>query len=360
MAAQNNHRLLLFNLRTDADDHILGFTTTWINALADHYTALDVLTMHQGRLAIAPNVQVYSVGREKGYSEIRRVWEFYRLLGTLLQNHRYQACFAHMMPLFAAMGGPLLSLYGVPTTLWYTHRQANRTVAAGLRMSRRVVTAVPSSFPFESPKVRPLGHGVDTDFYTPAPTPSQRPIIVQVARLTAIKHQHILLQAIAHIPDAQVVLVGDIPDGYDDGYKRDLIALIHDLKLAERVTLAGAQTPIQVRDWYHQASIAINLSPPGLFDKAALESMAAGVPTIVSNAAFEPLTTPYTDTLHIPAPDATATLVERLTTLLAMPPGQRQHIGHHLRQQVIAQHSLQRLMIQLVAVLNTGETTAGA
>ena len=34
---------------------------------------------------------------------------------------------------------------------------------------------------------------------------------------------------------------------------------------------------------------AVNLSPVGLFDKAALEGMAVGVPTLVTNEAFDPL-----------------------------------------------------------------------
>jgi len=37
--------LLLFNLATDADDPILGFTTGWLNRLAAHYTQVDVITM---------------------------------------------------------------------------------------------------------------------------------------------------------------------------------------------------------------------------------------------------------------------------------------------------------------------------
>ncbi|MDQ7035429.1 MAG: hypothetical protein Q9P01_11505 [Anaerolineae bacterium] len=36
--AENRQRLLIFNLRTDIDDHILGFTTQWINALLPRIT----------------------------------------------------------------------------------------------------------------------------------------------------------------------------------------------------------------------------------------------------------------------------------------------------------------------------------
>ncbi|MBL8145083.1 MAG: hypothetical protein JNL34_01745, partial [Anaerolineae bacterium] len=68
-------RLLVFNLATDADDPVLGFTTVWVNRLAAHYEAVDVITMRVGRLDVAGNVHVWSVGKERGWSEPRRVGE---------------------------------------------------------------------------------------------------------------------------------------------------------------------------------------------------------------------------------------------------------------------------------------------
>ncbi|MFN8564687.1 MAG: hypothetical protein U0703_24390 [Anaerolineae bacterium] len=67
------------------------------------------------------------------------------MLVARLRERRYAACFAHMMPLFAVMGAPLLR--GVPITPWYTHRQAHRTLQLATAVSRRVVTAAPDSFP---------------------------------------------------------------------------------------------------------------------------------------------------------------------------------------------------------------------
>ena len=96
--------LLVFNLKTDADDDVLGFTTDWVNALAASCERIFVITMSAGRIAVAENVQVYSIGKEQGYSEPRRATEFYRTLSRLLRNERIDACFAHMMPLFAVMG----------------------------------------------------------------------------------------------------------------------------------------------------------------------------------------------------------------------------------------------------------------
>ena len=65
-------RLLWFNLATDMDDPILGFATRWIEAMAKRVAFIHVITMRTGRYALPENVRVYSVGKEKGYSEPRR------------------------------------------------------------------------------------------------------------------------------------------------------------------------------------------------------------------------------------------------------------------------------------------------
>lgn len=350
--------LLLFNLATDADDSLLSFTTQWINRLAAHYDHIDIITMRAGRLELADNVRVYSVGKEKGYSEPRRAFAFYRILLRLLRHRRYAACFAHMMPLFAVMGAPLLKLYRIPITLWYTHRSANRIVKFGMMVSRRVVTAAPDSFPFSTPRLRVIGHGIDTNFFVPNPigaTHRSPCYILHVARLMPIKHQTTLLRALPHVKNACAVFVGDVPPEHNTAYREQLEQLARDLGISDRVTFAGNQPAAGVRDWYHRAAVAINLSPVGLFDKSALESMAAGIPTIVSNPAFDSLLGDDSPLLRIPSPDDADVLAERFHTLLALPDQERAAIGERLRAQVVTAHSLDALIPRLVNVLNTGE-----
>src|SRR5690606_4200487 len=110
-------RLLWFNLATDADSPTQGFATDWINAVAARCDAIDVLTMRAGRIEVADNVRVFSVGKEKGYGDARRAVEFYRILIRLLREHPYDACFAHIQALFAMMGTPLLKPRRIPITL---------------------------------------------------------------------------------------------------------------------------------------------------------------------------------------------------------------------------------------------------
>lgn len=351
--------LLLFNLATDADDPILSFTSAWINRLAGQFDRVDIITMRAGRIDLRPNVRVFSVGKERGFSEARRAAEFYRLLRARLSERRYCACFAHMMPLFAVMGWPLLRVHQVPITLWYTHRQAGRVLQLAARVSQRIVTAAPDSFPIPTTKLRPIGHGIDTDFFSPAAdaSASDATTIVYVARIMPIKRQDALIRALADVPDARIRLVGAMPGDVPEAsrYRADLDRLAVELGVADRVTFTGPLSPDGVRSELRMAALAVNLSPVGLFDKAALESMACGVPTIVTNPAFDPLLGDPPDRLRVAEAVDPAALAARLRALLALGPADRAALGADLRARVTAAHSLDALIPRLVRVLRTGE-----
>lgn len=349
--------LLLFNLATDAEDTILAFATTWINQFARHYDAVDVITMRVGRLETAGNVRVFSVGKEKGYSEPKRAASFYAILSRLLRERHYDACFAHMMPLFAVMGAPLLGAYHVPVTIWYNHKSRHWTARYGRYIARRVVTSAPDSFPFLTPKLRVVGQAADTDFYTPSGS-REGSTITYVARLSPIKHHETLLHALAELPGARAILVGGTPPGQDSAYETRLRDQAKALGLEDRVEFTGGQTPAGVRAAYGKAAVSVNLSPPGLFDKTALEAMACGVPTIVSNSGFGRALAGRADLLLIDNETDPRLLAAKLRSVLALPAEERERIGLSQRQAVIDHFSLHVLIPRLVSVINTGELPA--
>ena len=381
-----NHkpRLLLFNLKTDEADPVLGFASGWVRALAARCEVIDVLTMYRGAYQLPANVRVYSAGRERGLSKPARLLTFYGQLSRLLLRRRYDACFAHMMPLFAGLAGPLLAARGIPTTLWYTHRQRSMQLRLGLAMSRRVVSADASSFPYKTDKLRVIGHGIDTDFYAPPLPESQNAgqgiqapssggiiqtslppgvgragdggdlLVVQVARLAAIKHQATTIEAVARTK-ARLALIGGAQPGTPAGYESRLQGLARRLALEDRCELAGDLPPSDVRAWYGRATVAVNMSPPGLFDKAALESMACAVPTVVCNPAFAPLLDDYADLLLTAGPNDVSGLSERLDRLFTLSAAERARIGSRLRANVVREHSLPQLIERLLTVLRTGE-----
>ena len=107
-------RLLCLNLAIDVNDPVLGFATHWICAFAKRVEQIHVITMRRGSVRLPSNVQVYSVGKEKGYSEPRRAFEFYRLLRYILSDNQIDVCFSHMIPIFTILAAPVLRRRRIP------------------------------------------------------------------------------------------------------------------------------------------------------------------------------------------------------------------------------------------------------
>ena len=129
--------------------------------------------------------------------------------------------------------------------------------------------------------------------------------------------------------------------------------VIDRLRVGDRVTLWGAVPQDAVAAVFHDASIAVNNAPPGLFDKAVLEGMMCGVPSVVANAAFDHLMGDHVDLLRFDDGEDAAALAERLSRLLAMSEEERQAIGRELAARAAESHSLDGLMDKLVAVMAT-------
>ena len=350
-------RLMVLNMMTDADDPILGFTTAWINALAERCAQVDVITMIAGRLAVAGNVRVFSLGKERGYSEPRRAVEFYRIAGRLLGEGRYDAAFAHMTPLFAVMGAPLFRLHRVPVTLWYAHSQVSLTLRLAEMAADHVVSASPESFRLPSRKLIIMGHGIDTGEFSPGNGSSQlqeqKPFTVgTVGRIGPKKQTGLLIEAgrmlAADGIDFRARIVG-APLPRDEGYVEGLKAETQRIGLGDRVVFTGPVQFERVVEEYRALDAMVNMSLTGAIDKAVLEAMACGVPAVTSNEAFFPILEPWKDLLIV-ADGSAETLAGRLKALIGMPAAERAELGGKLRQIVIEQHSLGRLMDRLVGM----------
>ncbi len=348
-------RLLLFNLATDADDPILGFTTAWINALASRVDAIDVVTMRVGRLAVAANVRVYSVGKEQGYSEARRAFEFYRIVWRLLRTNRYDACFAHMQPLFAILGAPLLKLYRVPVTLWFAHGAVTRRLRLAERLVDHVVTASAESFRIPSHKTHIIGHGIDTDqFSIPFTQQNEertRFTLVSVGRLNPVKRPDILIDAVGLLRQRGIAVhlrfIGDVTNG---AYLEVLRERVTQAGLDDAIEFAGPLGFDQIAGAYHQADVMVSASQTGSIDKVILEAMACGLPVITSNEAFVPVLKPWESMLLMP-PDDPAALAERVASLMALSSAERDALGRELRTLVVRDYGIHQMMDRLMVVL---------
>ena len=154
--------LLVLNLAMDSSHTALGFTTAWTNALARRCDHVSVITMLKGELAVDSNVTVHSLGKERGWSEPRRLVEFYRLVSRVVRERHIDACFAHMAPLFASLFAPVAKAKGIPVLLWYAHGALPLKVRIAHALADRCVTSTPSAFRLKSEKIFVIGQGIDT------------------------------------------------------------------------------------------------------------------------------------------------------------------------------------------------------
>lgn len=351
-------RLLLFNLATDADDPILGFTTRWIQALARRVEFIYVITMRAGRIEVPENVQVYSVGKEKGYSEPRRAVEFYRLLFQVLRKDRIDVCFSHMIPIFTVLAAPVLKAKGIPIVTWYAHPSLTWILKLAHHLSNKMVTSVATAYPYRHDKLVAVGQGIDTDLFRPDERvkPDNPPMILCVGRLSPVKDHPTLLKAVALLQREwdhpfRVVILGGPARPQDEPYVRSLHHMVTELNLQDIVTFHPPVPMTQLPDWYRHCTVHVNLTPTGFGDKVVLEAMACGKPCLVANEGFRETLGRWAGRLLFQYGDA-EDLAENLFTLLQQPPEQLTTIGKDLRQSVIKHHSLQRLAERLVELFH--------
>lgn len=349
-------RVLLFNLATDVDDPILGFTTRWIGALAERVEFIHVISMRVGRIEVPQNVRVYSVGKEKGYSEPRRVVEFYQHLFRVLRCDRIDICFSHMIPAFSLLAAPVLKVRRIPLITWYAHRQLSTVLKLAHYSSDRMVSINEESYPYRRNKFVALGHGVDTELFAPnGGVHESRPLLLSVGRLSPIKDLMTLIDAIYLLQqkgyEVDCALVGNSP-ARDSAYEEIIRERVRHLGLGSSVSFIGPVPNAKVISWYRKCLAHVNCSPADhSIDKAPLEAMACGKLSLSSTLAFRETMGKYADLLLFQhrSPNDLARKVERL---LSLSQNEVRAMGFELRQRVVDQHNLQKLCDHLTALFS--------
>ena len=349
--------LLLFNLVTDRNDAILGFTTEWINTLAPFFGKIFVVTMTKGVVEVPPNVLVYSVGKELGLSEFRRVIRFYQIVLRIVSREHIDVCFVHMISIFAILFFPFTLLYRIPVLLWYCHTATSRTLRMAHRMVDRVVTCSAEGFRLPSRKVKIIGHGINTDIFKPFVGSSTCNTfrLLTVGRLSPIKRCDVLIQAIQETiasgpRDISFTIVGG-PERSDTAeYEAYLKQMVSDGKLDSIITFRGPVPFHAVPPVYQEADLFLHACNTGGIDKAALEAMSSGCMVLSANPAFKTIFGELAGLLFVPENDPKQ-FAAHINKIRRMPLEERRALGSHLRQIVIDNHSLKRLTMQLVQEL---------
>ena len=354
-------RILLFNLATDLDHPILGFTTKWICALAERVEHIDVITMQAGRIEVPDCVNIYSLGKEKGYSEPRRALEFYRHLFHILQKGKIDGCFSHMNHLFTNLAAPILKPLGVPIVTWYAHPKVTPSLKLAHFFSDRMVASVATAYPYKQDKLVVVGQGIDTELFCPSQTrvDGELPMILCAGRISPVKDHPTLLNAVALLRKSwhsqfKVVILGPVPNREGESYLESLYKMTGELGIQDIVDFKPGVPMSELPSWYQKCTVHVNLTPTGFGDKVAWEAMSCGKICLLANEGFTETLGKYQEELLFKYGDADD-LFAKIINVLTQSQDEHESIGSYLRDQVVVMHSLSNLsnnIISLFKIIN--------
>lgn len=266
-------KLLITTQALDARDPILGFFVRWVDEFAKHFEQVTVICLRRGEYELPPNVRVFELGQGG------RLARAYKLLrGAYKFRGNYDAVFVHMNPEYIVVAGLLWRILGKRLVLWYTHKSVDLKLRIATLFANDVVTASKESFRLKSPKVRVVGHGIDTAFFCPDPSVQREDWWLSAGRLNKAKRHDAAIR-MAHEAGKELKIVGDGPE------RGPLEALAREL--GARVTFLGAKDHEGVRDAFRKAALFVHTSETGSLDKMMLEAVACGCPVRTSDHALK-------------------------------------------------------------------------
>ncbi len=336
-------KLLIVTQAVDTNDPVLGFFHRWLVEFAKNCEQVTVCALRVGEHNLPSNVTVVPL-RPGGRGKLLVIGRFYYEI--ISRRSTYDAVFVHMNPEYVVLGGLVWRLMGKRISLWYTHKHVGLRLRIAELLANTVFTASKASFRLHSKKLRVMGHGLDCPQAHPSvyvPGTSMR--IGTIGRLTRTKGVLEMLSVldVLHVEGKSLsfTLVGSAATKEDSAYQREVELAVHERPYASCVQMVGAVSHEHVPDILKNVDVFLNFSNTGSLDKAVLEALCAGVPTVVSNEAFKELLVPYGLFLSSRTPEDGARAIEHALQVDTRP----------LQAYVRKSHSLQSLIPALLAEL---------
>jgi glycosyltransferase involved in cell wall biosynthesis len=333
-------RLVVVTQEVDPASPVLGATVPKLRALAARVDELVVIADSAVEGALPENCRVRLF---RASSKLGRGARFETaLLAELARRPRPAAVLAHMCPIYAVLAAPVARPVGTKVLLWFTHWRASRLLRLAERASTTVVSVDRRSFPLESRKLVPIGHGIDLgDFACVERRREDGLRLIALGRTSPSKGLETVLRAVAEVPEARLTIHGPSLTGEERRHRGELEQLVTQLGLGQRVRVGGPVAREEVPTLLAGADALVNNMRAGAPDKVVYEAAATCMPVLASNPIFEGL---LPAELRFPREDASA-LAEKLRGLDAL---DLPTIGDRLRAQVLRDHSVESWAEQIV------------
>jgi glycosyltransferase involved in cell wall biosynthesis len=183
-----------------------------------------------------------------------------------------------MNPEYLVAAGWLWRILRKRTVLWYTHKSVDLKLHFATLFANAVITASKESFRLKTKKLAVVGHGIDTEFFSPDLAIKRGTHFLSVGRLMKAKRHDLAIER-ALQEDRTLRIAGSGPE-------RPILEAMA-ATLGIEVEFLGGINQAQLRDEYRQAAYLIHTSETGSLDKVVLEALACGLPIQTNDPALK-------------------------------------------------------------------------
>jgi glycosyltransferase involved in cell wall biosynthesis len=318
-------RLVFLTQSVDPKHPVLAATIPKIRALAERVDEVVVLAQSGDGDGMPANVDVRSFGAS---SQVGRGWRFERELQRSLPA---DAVVAHMIPVYVLLAAPLVRPRRIPLLLWYTHWKASAQLRAAEKLATAIVSVDRRSFPVESAKVRPIGHGIDVSEFSCTDRAERSGVRALVlGRYSPAKGLATIVRAVQQVDGVELDVRGAALSDLEQRHRRELEQF--------GIPLRDAVPRAEVPRLLAEADVLVNNMEAGAPDKVVYEAAAACLPVLASNPVFDELFAGYPLSFERESPES---LAERLRWFGSLAAAERAEIGRTLRERVAERHSVE-------------------
>ncbi|TSC94872.1 MAG: group 1 glycosyl transferase [Parcubacteria group bacterium Athens1014_10] len=370
--------------KADKKDALAGFTYDWVKKIGEKTDNLKVICLEKGDISDLPeNVEIYSLGGEKGFGKLRKFWNFQKLAFKLMS--KVDGVFCHMNPEYTILAAPYAKLFRKKIISWYTHKKVTWKLRLINLLANKIITASEESCRLKDRgKIEAVGHGIDTGIFTPvilsqqAKNPEDNEIdtgsfaetalgrqrrvqddgtanfkfiILSIGRISPVKDYETLINAIEiliqkEIKNLELQIIGGPGLKSQQEYFEKLKQSVKEKKLENYIKFLGPVSHNQILSYYQNCDLFINLSRTGSIDKTVLEAMACEKLVLTSNEAFKDIL--KSERLFFSG--KAEELSEKIIWIMNLPFEERGLIGKKLREKIIKNHNLDNLIDKILSL----------